>query len=224
MIAALGSETLPDRARALGVGALSDDQLIAVLVGPATNPERALDRARDLLSAGLLSLAARDVESLIMDGQTPVHAAQVGAAFELARRVARAQRRTRPSCRTPEEVVALVAPDLVPLAHEQLLCLALDPHQRLIAQPRLVSTGDVDGCDAGPRAFFRNALAVGATNALAVHNHPSGCAQASAADIAVTRRLAAAGRIVDIMLVDHIVISDGLNFTSIRRSHPEAFC
>jgi DNA repair protein RadC len=216
-------ELLPDTARALGASALSDDQLVATLVGPVTNPERALDRARELLSQGLLDLAGRDLEALIVDGQSATNAARLVAAFELARRMSRAQRRARPRCATPEEVVPLIAADLVAISHERLVCLALDPQCRLIAQPIIVSVGDVDGTDAGPRAFFRLALQAGASSAIAVHNHPTGNATASAADIAVTRRLVAAGRAVDVALADHVVIGEGGTFMSIRRSYPDAF-
>jgi len=217
------AEALPDTARAYGVASLSDDQLVAVLLGPVTNPQRALARAGDLLKDGLLDLAARDMETLIMDGHTAVNAVRLVASFELARRISRAQRRQRPRCSCPEEVVPLVTADLVALSHERLLCLPLDAQLRLITQPMLISLGDVDGCDAGPRAFFRNALQVGATSAIAVHNHPTGFATPSAADIAVTRRLVVAGRVVDVTLSDHIVIGEAGSFTSIRRFSPQTF-
>jgi DNA repair protein RadC len=83
--------------------------------------------------------------------------------------------------------------------------------------------GDVDGFDAGPRAFFRMALGAGATSAIAVHNHPSGDVTPSVADHAVTRVLAAAGRLIDVPLVDHVVVGDGGRFTSLRRMSPELF-
>lgn len=217
------AEALADTARAYGVASLSDNQLLAVLVGPVANPQRALGRAGELLQDGLLDLAGRDVEALIMDGLSGLTAVRVAAAFELARRVSRAQRRERPRCASPEAVVALVAPDLVTLSHETFLCLPLDCHQRLITQPRVVSVGDVDGCEAGPRAFFRCALQVGATSAIAIHNHPSGQETPSPADLAVTRRLAVAGQMVDIILADHVVIGDGGRFTSLRRMHPDLF-
>lgn len=217
------AESLPDMARAYGAQALSDEQIVAALVGPNSNPGRALACARDLLSQGLLDLAGRDLESHIMDGLSPLNSARLVAAFELARRVSRAQRRERPRCASPEEVVALMAPDLSPLAHEVLLCLPLDSHSRLIGQPRTISTGDVDGTDAGPRPFFRNALQTGAVRAIAVHNHPGGDPTPSAADIVVTQRLVAAGRMVDVLLADHIVIGDGGRFISLRRSQPDLF-
>ena len=113
--------------------------------------------------------------------------------------------------------------DLVLLQHEELYCLPLDPQSRLIGVPRRVSAGDVDGTDAGPRAFMRLALSAGATSCIAVHNHPTGDPTPSAADIAVTRRLAAAGRSIDVPLVDHVVLGDGGRFISLRQEEPGVF-
>jgi DNA repair protein RadC len=112
---------------------------------------------------------------------------------------------------------------MIGLPEERLLLLPLDPQSRLIEEPLMVSKGDVDGCDAGPRAFFRMALGAGATSAIAVHNHPSGDVTPSAADQAVTRSLVAAGRLVEVPLVDHVVIGDGGRFTSLRRMSPDLF-
>jgi DNA repair protein RadC len=93
---------------------------------------------------------------------------------------------------------------------------------RLIGAPRQITRGDVDHTDAGPRAFFRCALSVGAAQAIAVHNHPSGDATPSPADAAVTRRLVAAGRTLDLPLIDHVIVAAG-GFTSLRRAQPVLF-
>jgi len=85
----------------------------------------------------------------------------------------------------------------------------------------VISVGDVDGTDAGPRAFFRAALRTGATSAVAVHNHPTGEIEPSVADITVTRRLIAAGRQVDVALVDHVIIGAAGRFMSLRRARPD---
>ena len=105
---------------------------------------------------------------------------------------------------------------------DRLWCLPLDRQSRLIGAPRVVSKGDVDGTDAGPRAFFRAALTAGAVSAIAVHNHPSGDPSPSAADREVTRRLVQAGRTVDVALVDHLVLGLGA-YVSLRRDAGELF-
>jgi DNA repair protein RadC len=223
---------LPDqerpREKALrsGIEALADDELLALLLRTGAGGEGVLELARRLLAEhdGLPGLAGRDVGELCAaHGLGPAKAAEIAAAFELGRRLRLARRRERPSLRTPEEIVAAIGPDLVALRHEELWCLPLDPRSCLLGEPRIVSRGDVDGTDAGPRAFFRLALAAGATSCIAVHNHPSGDASPSAADRAVTQRLVAAGRAIDLPLVDHLVIGDGGRFTSLRRSDPPLF-
>jgi len=113
--------------------------------------------------------------------------------------------------------------ELVLLDHERFWCLPLDPRSGLIGEPRQISQGDIDGTDAGPRAFFRAALTAGAASCIAVHNHPTGDPAASPADLAVTTRLVAAGRTLDVRLVDHLIIGDQGRFVSIRRNHPECF-
>lgn len=221
-----GQERPREKALRSGIEVLGDDELLALLLRTGGAAEGVLEFARRLLVEhdGLAGLAGLDVAQLCAaQGLGPAKAAEIAAAFELGRRLRLARRRERPSLRTPEEVVAALGPDLLALRHEELWCLPLDPHSRLLGEPRMVSRGDVDGTDAGPRAFFRLALAAGATTCIAVHNHPSGDASPSAADRAVTRRLVVAGQAIDVPLVDHVVIGDGGRFSSLRRSDPGLF-
>ncbi len=138
----LKAETLLHKISRLGAEKLNDDELLTVIGGSCQG-------------RNLIELAGLDVASM---GLPPSKAARLVAAFELAKRLARAHRRSRPSCRTPEEVVPLIAPDLAVLDHERLMVLPLDPHSRLIGEPRLVSVGDVDGTEAGPRKVLRIVL------------------------------------------------------------------
>jgi DNA repair protein RadC len=210
-----------------GIKSLSDAELLALLLRTGVGDEGVMEFADRLLADhdGLLGLARSDLDALLdARGLGPAKATEIAAAFELAARIATAtRRRERPLLRTPEEVVAFIAADAALLGHEQFWCLPLDARSCLIGEPRVVSKGDVDGTDAGPRAFFRLALAAGASRCVAVHNHPTGDPAPSAADRAVTMRLHQAGRILDVMLVDHIVLGDGGRFASIRRDCPECF-
>jgi len=106
---------------------------------------------------------------------------------------------------------------------EAMWCLPLDARSRLIGEPIQTSLGDIDGTDAGPRAFFRPALRRAAASVIAVHNHPSGEPDPSPADRAVTKRLAEAGRVVDVQLNDHVILGHGGRFTSLRRDCPHLF-
>ena len=129
--------------------------------------------------------------------------------------------RERPRLDTPKAVAALLAPLALGLVHEEFWCLPVDARGRLIGTPRRISQGDVDGTEAGPRAFFRMALASGAVAVIAVHNHPSGDPSPSAADRAVTRRLVAAGRLLEVPLQDHLILGDGERFVSLRHDEPD---
>lgn len=215
-----------EKALRSGIDSLSDAELLAVLLRTGAGDEGVLEFAQRLLDDhdGLVGLAGQEVAQLCeARGLGPAKAAELAAAFEVGRRLRQAGRRHRQPLRTPEEVLAAIGSDMVALPHEELWCLPLDRQSRLVGEPRQVSRGDVDGTDAGPRAFFRLALQAGATSCIAVHNHPSGDATPSAADRAVTVRLVAAGRTVDVPLVDHLIVGDAGRFTSLRRDDPGLF-
>lgn len=150
-------------------------------------------------------------------------ARRLAAALELHRRLVAWSVPVRPIIKTPEDAMAVLVP-VCTFPVEHFWCLALDVRCRLIASPIEVSKGDVDGTDAGPRAFFRAALRMGATSVIAAHNHPSGDLTASAADMAVTRRLVAAGKAIDVPLADHIIIAADRRWLSLRRETPGCFC
>jgi len=208
-----------------GIEALSDTELLALLLRTGGD-EGVLEFADRLLLEhdGLLGLSRREIDTLLESrGVGPAKATELAAAFELANRVASAtRRRERPKLASPEAAIEHLR-ELVLLDHECFWCLPLDPRSGLIGEPRQISQGDVDGTEAGPRAFFRAALTAGATSCIAVHNHPTGDPTASSADLLVTTRLVAAGRTLDVKLVDHLIIGDQGRFVSIRRNHPECF-
>lgn len=131
-------------------------------------------------------------------------------------------RRHRDCCLSPEVVAQLMMPHLIQDC-ESLWGIFLDSHNGMIGDIVEVTRGDIDSCDASPRAFFRNALKRGASKAIAVHNHPTGDPTPSSADIAVTEGLLKAGRIVDVNLVDHVVCTKTGDFVSIKRARPEIF-
>lgn len=154
---------------------------------------------------------------------TRAMARRLRLAFDLHRRLLTPARTDRPSLRAPEDIAAVMRPHVL-IDHERLFLLPLDSHCRLIGDAPIVLTrGDVDGVDAGPRVVARAAVRVGAVQMVVVHNHP-GCDPApSSADIAVTRRLVAAGRAIDVQLVDHLVVCSDGRWSSIRRERPDAF-
>ncbi len=143
----------------------------------------------------------------------------MATALELHGRLIRRAIPQRVQILKPEDVVVAMGA-LSDLPEEHFYCLALNTRGELIGDPCEISKGDVDSCDAGPRAFFRTALRRSAVSAIAVHNHPSGDPTPSDADVAVTKRLILAGRSVDITLQDHVVVGPDLRYISIRKNMP----
>jgi DNA repair protein RadC len=217
-----------EKALGSGIATLDDSELLALLLRTGLPDEDVLSFSARLLLEydGLTGLARCDLATLVaIRGLGPAKAGEIAAAIEIARRIARvAARRERPLLRTPEQVAEHLALAMAVLAHEELWCLPLDARQRLIGGPRVASAGDVDGTDAGPRAFFRLALGAGASSCIAVHNHPTGDPAPSLSDRRATMRLVAAGRTLDLALDDHIILGAGGSFVSLRRVHPECFC
>lgn len=187
------------------------------------------DMAPDVLASAwpstLMDLAHRDEYELETTlGLRPADARKLAAALDLHRRLLEWSVPKRPKIREPEDVLTVMAP-YCERPVESFWMLTLNAHCHLIGQPLETAKGDVDGVDAGPRAFFRAALQRGAVQAIAVHNHPSSDPSPSAADMAVTRRLVAAGRALDIPLRDHVIIGpDRSRWCSMRREMPACFC
>jgi DNA repair protein RadC len=213
-----------EKALRSGIEACDDAELLALVL--RHDRDGVIELAHRLLESqgGLVGLARLSLDQLTgLDGLGEAKASELAAAFELGRRLAASRLRERPPCGDPATVAALLVPLVAGLPHEEFWCLPVDPRCRLIGEPRRVSHGDVDGTDAGPRAFLRIALTAGASGCLAVHNHPSGDPTPSPGDLAVTRRLAAACRTVDLALHDHLIVAAGGGWTSLRRERPDLF-
>lgn len=122
---------------------------------------------------------------------------------------------TRTQILTPEDADRLLRPQLTGLDREHCLLISLDARNRMIATDT-ISIGSADHTFMAPREIYRDALLRGATSIMLAHNHPSGDPTPSAADRAVTRRLAAAGATLGVILVDHLIIGD-TDFVSLAR-------
>jgi DNA repair protein RadC len=215
----LGSGPLPgprERAIERGVGALSDAELLAMLLGTGGAGAPVSVVATRLLasSGGLLGLAGLGPGGLAdLPGLGPAKAARVAAAMELGRRT----RRTEPSptsFRNAEDVAKWLAARIGDLEHEELWLLAIDGRNRLRGARR-VGQGGVHGCAITPRDVFRAALAEGATAILLGHNHPGGVARPSQEDIRTTSHLREVGELVGVPLLDHVIVAPGGAFASL---------
>lgn len=195
----------------LGPDALSDAELLAIFLRTGTRGATAVDLARELLGefGGLRQLGAANADAFCAHrgvGRTKYVALQ--AALELGRRCL-AQRLERGEALTsPDLTRTFLRSRLQDVPHELFCCLYLDTKHRVIRFEELFR-GTIDGASVHPREVVRCALEHNAAALIVAHNHPSGVAEPSAADSALTRRLQEALAIVDIRLLDHLVVGDG---------------
>lgn len=191
----------------LGAQALTDSELIAILLRTGLPGANAVDVARQLLQrfGTLAALARCTVPELSgIKGVGPAKAVQLAAAFGLASRLARENAEKQPM-NTPAQIHALLGDELRALHHETLRIVLLDTKLRLM-RVESVSNGTLNETTAHPREIFRPALLHAAYGIVVVHNHPSGDPTPSEADRRLTVRLAEAGRLMQIALLDHVII------------------
>ena len=206
-----------ERLQRYGPEALSTPELIAILLRTGTSKESALSLAERVLAqiGNLRGIAGATVEQLsAVPGIGPVKAIEIRAAVELGKRIAAFTEDARPAIRAPGDVAQLVMSELRHEQREQFRALLLDARHQVIRM-RTISIGTVTESLVHPREVFREAIQHGSTALIVCHNHPSGDPSPSAEDIAVTKRLVEAGKIIGIDLLDHVVIGDG-RFVSLK--------
>ncbi|MBA3379264.1 MAG: DNA repair protein RadC [Chloroflexota bacterium] len=194
-----------------GAGVLADHELIAILLRTGTANEGVLRLSARLLEeyGGFIGLQRRDyAEFLRMGGLGPAKAATLKAALEIGRRVAKLPIEDRPAISSPEDVVNLIGFEMAALEQEQLRVVLLDTKNRIIRSP-MVYQGSVNEASVRIGELFREAVRVNAVSIILVHNHPSGDPTPSGADVALTTNVVAAGKLLDIAVVDHLVIGQG---------------
>ena len=201
-----------EKLAAHGPSALSDAELIAILLRTGKIGANAIDVARDLLKrhGSLRELSRCSVDELArIAGVGFAKAVQLAAAFDLGNRLAR-EPLANQKIDSPELVDQLVGGDMRMLRKEEMRVILLDTRYRLI-RVEGVSSGTVNESIAHPREIFRPAVIASAYAVIVVHNHPSGDPSPSQADHSLTRRLAEAAELMQIKLLDHIVIGSRAN-------------
>jgi len=195
---------------ARGSAALSDAELLAVLLGSGSRGKDALALGRDLLNAAgsLGALLARPDRQIRIGGLGPAKRARIAAALELARRSLREELQDRPSLGNPRDSGDYLRARLRHLPYEVFGCLYLDNRHRVLAFEELFR-GTVDGASVHPREVVRACLQHNACAVIFAHNHPSGVAEPSAADRAITHELRNALQLVGVRVLDHLVIGSG---------------
>ena len=195
----------------LGVQALSDAELLALLLGSSGMPgSNVVDLARNLLVThrSLRELLNADRESLLAArGLGIVGYCRMQAALELARRHYAEAMRCGPLLDSPAATHQFLISRLRDQPYELFCCLHLDNRHRLIAFDELFR-GTIDGASVHPREVVKQALSRNAAAVILAHNHPSGVAEPSQADELITRRLREALGLVDIRVLDHCIVGD----------------
>lgn len=221
---ALAMKELPEderpreKLRLRGAGALSNAELLAIILNTGTKGESVMALAQRMMAehGGLRGLVRRDLDALLaVHGLGPAKAVKLMATIELGKRIAALAPEERPQVRSPEDLALLFLPDLTGLDHEQLHVAVLDTKHRL-ERKVTVYRGSVNAAQVRVAEVFKEAVRANCPAIAIAHNHPSGDPTPSAADIALTVELARGAEVLDIDLIDHLVIGDG-RWLSLRR-------
>jgi DNA repair protein RadC len=192
-----------------GTSALSDAELLAILIGTGTAKLSAVEVSKKALQqAGnnLNELARFTAKDLMkVKGIGVAKAITIMAAMELGRRRKDAEADEKPKIGSSKEAYEQLAGSMMDLPHEEFWVLLLNRAHRVIKKKR-ISEGGVSGTVADPKIIFKMALEELASGVIVAHNHPSGNLSASQSDIDLTRKLKEAGKFLEIQLLDHIII------------------
>jgi DNA repair protein RadC len=193
-----------------GKSALSDAELIAILLGSGTRALSAVDLAKQVLyptGNNLHELARLTVKDLIkIPGIGQAKALTIVAALELGRRRKELDSREKMKVTGSKDVYDLIKADLLDISHEEFWILLLNRANRVIKKAQ-VSQGGVAGTVADPKIIFKLALDELASGIILAHNHPSGNLTASQADLDLTKKLKEAGKLLDIQVLDHLIVA-----------------
>lgn len=199
-----------ERLRDEGADALSDEELVALLLATGARGLSATELARQILweGGGLRRVATRTVGELRQyHGLGPAKASGLAAAFEIGRRVAQRPLRTGVAVHSAADVAAHFGPHLRDRKQEVFLTLLLDGRHRLLRTVR-VAEGCLTAALVHPREALRHSVLEAAAAVIFVHNHPSGDPTPSTEDLNLTRQLVQAARILAIDVLDHVIIGD----------------
>ncbi|MDX1590313.1 MAG: DNA repair protein RadC [Oleiphilaceae bacterium] len=194
-----------------GVAHISHAELVAVLLGTGRRGVPAVELARQLLvrHGSLRALLERSPRQLCQEpGLGPARAARLAAAVELGRRCLAETLSRDTALARPSDAGQFLSARLRHYRQEVFACLFLDNRHRVVAFEELFR-GTIDGAAVYPREVVRQCLEHNAAAVILAHNHPSGVAEPSEADRAITRRLGEALALVDVRVLDHLVIGDG---------------
>lgn len=207
-----------ERLREHGPQYLNNAELVAILLRTGVSGENAISVATRILAEfeGLAGLAQAGYGELRSQrGLSDAKSCEILAALELGRRIASLAPEARAQISCPQDAANLVSADMAPLVQENLVALLLNTRNQVVAR-RTIYIGTVNSSAVRPAEVLRPAIRENAPSIIVVHNHPSGDPTPSPEDVAVTRDLVSAGKLMDIELLDHLIIGQGGRFVSLK--------
>lgn len=199
-----------------GKSALSDSELLAILISTGTKSDTAFDLAQKVLVMvgnnlnELGKLTIKDLQKVKGIGQTK--AITITAALELGRRRKEAEAVQRGTILSSKDAYAFFEPTLSDIKQEEFWVLLLNRSNKILSAKR-ISEGGIAGTVADPKVIFKYALDELASTIILCHNHPSGSVKPSQADISLTRKIKEAGTLLEVVVADHLIIGDKSYFS-----------
>ncbi len=209
-----------EKFRKHGASSLSDAELLAIIIRTGTQSSSALDIAKQIMERFCKDRQLNFLhhvtlkELMEIEGIGEVKAVKIKCIAELSARMAKQHARQALSFQSPVTIADYYMEEMRHEEVEKILLLLLDNKLRLMEEI-LLSKGTVNASLLSPREVFRYALRNGACKIVLLHNHPSGSCAPSRQDIEITHKIAQAGELMDIPLIDHLIIGDGC-YTSLK--------
>jgi DNA repair protein RadC len=200
-----------EKLQAKGISALSDAELLAILIHSGNREETAVELSQKILGSvqnnlnEMGKMTVRDLQKFKGMGQAKAIA--VVAAMELGKRRASKGGLEKKQILKSADIFELLGPYLGDLPYEEFWVLFLNRSNRLIEKQK-ISQGGISGTVTDVRIILRHAIELQASSMIVCHNHPSGGLKPSQSDIDITKKLAEAGKIMDVKLLDHLIVTD----------------
>jgi len=199
-----------------GKAALSDAELVAILIGSGNKNESAVDLCKRILASvdnNLSELGKLSTKQLMaFKGIGEAKSVTIAAALELGRRRRGEEALEKKKITSSVSVFELMQPIIGELPHEEFWIIYMNNSNKVIQKNQL-SKGGITGTLVDVRLALKNALEVGATGIILAHNHPSGTLKPSTADKQLTQKLTTAGESLDIKVLDHLIITEKAYFS-----------
>jgi len=203
-----------------GASALSDSELLAIILRTGSKKENVINLSQRILGEyNIKQLSQINLTQLMkIHGIKESKATQISACFEIARRLESFNSVEKPKISSPEDVYRRLFPRMRELKKEMFIELCLDTKNQILKE-EVISVGSLNTNVVHPREVFKLALAESAAHIIVAHNHPSGDPTPSREDIEITKKLVETGNIMGITVLDHVIIGDGRHFSMKEAGH-----